>query len=243
MVDVYRVSKAGLKVDLVFGMPRIPQPGSRMYKNLIEALSADYWIDTNQVLYRPPQPRLSDAFLELALSDPRVLIQFSYDALSVTVGSAMGTDPEVIGAILEALCNVCSREMPNEELEGSVYVNYWAHTSIPTTGPSKLLAGFDRKLSVPGLQVQTVTLRLQHGEPDLADISIDVGPSKESPNGLFLDYTAFLYKEASSSLVVVVSEAFKARAEILEKLNLRSDGDEEFASWFLTESVRDGQKL
>lgn len=244
MADVYRVSKAGLKVDLTYlvGLPRIPQPGSRMYKNLLEALLA-YWIDTDLVLYHPPQPRLSDAFLELALADPDVLIQFRYDELSVTVESAIGTDPEVISAILDALSNVCSREMPNGELKGVVSVNYWVDASIPTPRRSKLLSGLDRKLSVPGLQVQKVTLRLPHGELGRQGISIDVGPSNESPNGLFLDYDAYLDKEASSSIVAVVSAAFKARGEILEKLHLQSDGNEEFASWFVTGSVRDGQKL
>jgi hypothetical protein len=170
MADHYRADIAGLRVELLFpfGIPRIPQPGSCMYQNLAEALSG-YWVDSSQVLYRPPRPRLSDAYLELA-----------------------------------------SREMPNQELDGPVFIRYWAHASILAGAASKLLDRFGSTEWAPGLQ---------HSEAARPDFSIEVGSSEEVPNGLFLDYNAVIDEESSSGLVSVVSEAFKARGDLLEKLN------------------------
>jgi len=244
MADHYRVARAGLNVELLFpfGIPRIPQPGSRMYQNLAEALSG-YWVDSSQVLYRPPRPRLSDAYLELMLPEEGVLIQFSYDELRITVNQTIGSHPEDIGAILESLCDVTSREMPNQELGGPVFIRYWAHASILAGATSKLLDRFGSTEWAPGLQLLKATFGLQHSEAARPDFSIEVGSSEEAPNGFFLDYNAVIDKKSSSSLVSVVSEAFKARGDLLEKLNLHPDGNEEFASWFTTGSVKDGQKL
>jgi hypothetical protein len=217
--------------------PRIPEPGNRMYGKLREALSG-YRIDSNQVIYRPPQPRLSDACLELALADEDVVIQFTYDVLTVTINEAKEANPEEISAVLDALYKVVSSEMPNGELNAFVFIGYGVHASILTRQPSNIFGALEGNVSIPGLQIQRLTFRLPTKEADQRDIWVEVGTSEKSPHELLLDYSAFIDKAASTSLVAVVSEAFKAREDLLEKLNLRSDGNEEFASWFVTSSVK-----
>lgn len=213
-----------------------------MYKKLTEALLG-YWIDSSQVLFHPPKPRLSDGYLELMLPDQGVLIQFSYDELSVTVNQARDADPKEISTILQSLCDTASLELPNQELAGLVFVRYWTHTSILTGEASRLLSELGSTVSARRLEVQRVSLRLQHDDTSSSDVSIELSKSEESPNGLFLDYNAAIDKESSGSIVSVISEAFKGRADLLEKLGLHSEGNEEFASWFTTESVRDCPNL
>lgn len=244
MAYVYRVSRAGISIQLLFsfGIPRIPQPGSRMYEDLTTALFG-YWIDTDQVVFCPPQPRLSDAFVELVLPDEGVLIRFSYEELSVTVNDVINSNPKEISTILEALGNVVTHEMPNKGSGGPVVVRYWAHAYIPTGGPSTVMEALGQQFAgPPGLEIETVTLRLPPNERPQPDISIEVGTSSENPNGLFLDYNAVIDKEPFISLPVVVSEALKSRGDLLGKLNLTPNGGEEFTSWFVTGPVRDDAK-
>jgi hypothetical protein len=177
------------------------------------------------------------------LPDEGAQIQFSHDRLSVAVNQAIRANPERIGTTLESLCDLASRQLPNQEFGGPVLVRYWAHATLLTGKASDLLGSPGSTAWAPGVQVQTVTLRLLGNSAASPDSSIDVGTSGEIPNGLFLDYNAVIDKEGSRSLVSVVSEAFRARRDLLEKLNLCSDGDEEFASCFTQVSMSDGQKL